>query len=160
IRSAGSCSPDGGPATRAAGSPPWAEVLRRHARFQVAVAPRAAGLAVFDRRPTSLPRQFEEILGRRPETDRLRAAHAAFEEACERLVPAPGHDRPRRLPRRQRLRRRPRLRLGRRGGRAPVLDRRGRAAGGARSVDAFLEPWDELAPRSELLAHFLGEKPG
>src|SRR5439155_7048707 len=78
--------PDGGPATRAAGSPPWAEVLRRYAGFQVAVAPRAAGLAVFDRRPTSLPRQFGEILERRPETDRLRAAHAAFEEACERPV--------------------------------------------------------------------------
>ena len=78
--------PDGGATVRTAGAPPWADVLRRYARLQRSVAPRAAELAAFDRRPESLPEQYERILERRPEADRLRDARPAFEAACGRLA--------------------------------------------------------------------------
>jgi hypothetical protein len=145
--------PDGGPTARVAGTPPWAGVLRRYAQFQIDVAPYADGLAAFDRRPASLPRQYEQIFERRPEVDRLRAEQSAFEEACARLALLPVtidhgdfHD-------------------GNVFADGRVFDWGDAAVAHpfftavialqeepGSSRDAFLEPWEELAPRADLLA--------
>ena len=130
--------------------------LRRYGRFQRAVAPHAdalLGLGVLDRRPESLPGRYEEILERRPEAARLRAARGEFEEACLRLRLLPAtidhgdfHD-------------------GNVFADGRVFDWGDAAVAHpfftavialqeepAASRDAFLEPWEELAPRAELLA--------
>jgi hypothetical protein len=148
--------PDGGPVVRAASAPPWPEVLARYGRFQRAVAPHAGELlrlGALDRRPESLPGQYEAILGRRPESGRLRDTQGAFEEACARLALLP-----------------PTIDHGDFHDGNVFADGRIFDWGDAAvahpfftavialqeepeaSRDAFLEPWEELAPRAELLA--------
>lgn len=148
--------PGGGPTVRAASAPPWPDVLRRYARMQLRIAPHAdelLELGAFDRRPESLPRQYGAILERHPAADRLRDARPAFEEACARLARLPAtidhgdfHD-------------------GNVFADGRIFDWGDAAVAhpfftavialqeeAESSRDAFLEPWEDLAPRAELRA--------
>jgi hypothetical protein len=148
--------PDGGPTVRVAGAPPWADVLRRYARLQLRIAPNAdqlLELGAFDRRPESLPEQYDAIAAWHPAGDRLRDVQPAFEEACPRLALLP-----------------PTIDHGDFHDGNVFADGRIFDWGDAAvahpfftavialqeepdsSRDAFLEPWEEVTPRGELLA--------